>query len=127
MLSTAGQAIAYRLGIRPTLDYQPATRPRLTRTQVFAGVNRTAGYAVAGYVSSLVAGEHAHAIAVGLRTGATLGVVTVIAGSFVPFVEWEADHVPARRMGVFGVGLILAGFALQSLQYWVAFLDVGVQ
>ena len=28
MLSTAGQAIAYRLGIRPTLDYQPAIRPR---------------------------------------------------------------------------------------------------
>jgi hypothetical protein len=74
-----------------------------------------------------VAGQHEHAIAVGLRTGATLGVVTVIAGAFVPFVEWEADHVAERRMGAFGVGLILAGFALQSFQYWVAFLDVGVQ
>jgi hypothetical protein len=127
MLSTVGQAIVYRLGIRPTLDYQPATRPRLTRTQVLAGLNRTAGYAVAGYVSSLVAGQHEHALAVGLRTGATLGVVTVIAGSFVPFVEWEADHVPEKGMGVFGVGLILAGFALQSFQYWVAFLDVVVR
>jgi hypothetical protein len=127
VLSTAGQAVAYRFGIRPTLDYQPATRPRLTRNQVLAAVNRTVGYAIAGYISSLVAGQHDHAIAVGLRTGATLGVVTVIAGSFVPFVEWEADHVPARRMGVFGVGLILVGFALQSFQYWVAFLDVGVR
>ena len=127
MLSTVGQAIVYRFGIRPTLDYQPATRPRLTRHQVLAAVNRTAGYAVAGYVSSLVAGQHEHAVAVGLRTGATLGVVTVIAGSFVPFVEWKADDVPARRMGVFGVGLILVGFALQSFQYWVAFLDVGVR
>ncbi len=74
-----------------------------------------------------MAGQPEHAIAAGLRTGATIGVVTVIAGSFVPFVEWEADHVPARRMGVFGVGLILIGFALQSRQYWVAFLDVGVR
>jgi hypothetical protein len=30
-------------------------------------------------------------------------------------------------MGVFGVGLILIGFALQSLQYWVALLDVKVR
>jgi hypothetical protein len=127
LLSTVGQAIVYRFGIRPTLDYQPAARPRLTRHQFLAALNRTAGYAVAGYVSSLVAGQHAHAIAVGLRTGATLGVVTVIAGSFVPFVEWKADDVPAKRMGVFGVGLILIGFALQSIQYWVVFLDIAVR
>src|SRR5579863_2527531 len=127
LLSTVGQAIVYRFGIRPTLDYRPATRPRLSRNQVLAAVNRTVGYAVAGYLSSLVAGQHEHAVAVGLRTGATLGVVTVMAGSFVPFVEWQADHVPERRMGVFGVGLILAGFGLQSFQYWVAFLDVGIR
>src|SRR5438477_96004 len=29
-LSTAGQAIAYRMGIRPTMDYKPASRPRLS-------------------------------------------------------------------------------------------------
>src|SRR3989440_12462467 len=29
-LSTAGQTIAYRMGIRPTIDYKPASRPRLT-------------------------------------------------------------------------------------------------
>ena len=27
-------------------------------------------------------------------------------------------------MGVFGIGLILCGFALQSMQYWLALLDV---
>ena len=30
-------------------------------------------------------------------------------------------------MGVFGVGLILIGFSLQSVQYWVALLDVTVR
>jgi hypothetical protein len=29
-------------------------------------------------------------------------------------------------MGVFGVGLILVGFALQSVQYWVALLDIVI-
>ena len=127
VFSTTGQAIAYRfLGMRPTADYKPATRPRMTRLQLFGAVNRTVGYAVTGYVSSLVAGQPQHAIAVGLRVGLTIGVVTAVFGSCTPFIEWFADHVPAKRMGVFGVGLILVGFALQSVQYWVALLDVGV-
>ena len=69
VLSTVGQAIAYRLGIRPTVDYRPATRPRLTRFQLLAAANRTVGYAVTGYVSSLVAQQREHAIAVGLKAG----------------------------------------------------------
>jgi hypothetical protein len=126
-LSTAGQAIAYRIGIRPTVDYKPAARPRITRFQLLAAANRTVGYAVTGYVSSLVAQQREHAIAVGLKTGLALGVVTAIIGSCTPYIEWKADHVPERRMGVFGVGLILIGFTLQSVQYWAALLDVSVR
>src|SRR6202795_3124086 len=55
VLSTMGQVLAYQAGVRPTLDYQPATRPRLTKHQFLAAVNRMVGYAVTGYVSSLVA------------------------------------------------------------------------
>src|SRR5579864_4798477 len=43
-LSTVGQVIAYRLGIRPTLDYQPAKHPRLTKSHLLAAVNRTFSY-----------------------------------------------------------------------------------
>src|SRR5215471_13346241 len=125
-LSTAGQAFAYRLDVRPTADYKPATRPRMTRFQLLAAVNRTIGYAVTGYVSSLVA-HRDQAISVGLRTGLAIGVVTVVVGSFTPFVEWTADHVPERRMGVFGVLLILTGFTLQSVQYWLALLDISIR
>jgi hypothetical protein len=126
-LSTAGQAIAYRIGIRPTVNYKPATRPRLTRFQLLAAANRTVGYAVTGYVSSLVAQQPEHAVAVGLKTGLVIGVVTAISGTCTPFIEWTADHVPERRMGVFGVGLLLTGFLLQSVQYWAALLDGSVR
>jgi hypothetical protein len=126
VFSTAGQVVAYRVGIRPTADYSPAPHPRITRLQLFAAANRTVGYAVTGYVSSLVALQREHAINVGLRTGLALGVVTAIASSCTPFIEWTADRVPEKRMGVFGVGLILIGFGLQSIQYWLALLDVGV-
>jgi len=126
VLSTAGQAAAYRLGIRPTADYKPATRPRVTRFLLLTAANRTAGYAVTGYVSSLVA-QREHAITLGLKAGLGIGLVTAIVSSCTPFVEWMADHMPERRMGVLGVGLILIGFMLQSVQYWVALLDIGVQ
>lgn len=126
-LSTVGQTIAYRLGIRPTAGYKPATRPRLTRFQLLAALNRTVWYAVTGYISSLVAQHREHAIAIGLKAGLTIGLVTAIAGSCTPFVEWTADHVPEKRMGVFGVGLILIGFALQSVQYWLTLLDIAVR
>ena len=125
-LSTVGQVVAYRAGMRPTLNYQPAMRPRLTKHQFLGAVNRTIGYAVTGYVSSLVAQQPEHAIAVGLQAGLVIGVVTAIAGACTPFVEWFADHVPEKSMGVFGVGLIITGFALQSVQYWVALLDVTI-
>jgi len=127
VLSTAGQAIAYRVGIRPTVDYKPATRPRMTRFLLLAAANRTVGYMVTGYVSSLVAQQREHAIAIGLKAGLAIGVVTAIAGSCTPLVEWIADHVPERRMGVLGVGLMLIGFSLQSVQYWLALLDVSVR
>jgi hypothetical protein len=125
-LSTVGQVVAYRAGIRPTLDYQPATRPRLTKHQFLAAVNRTVGYAAAGSISALTAHQRANALSVGVKAGVAIGVVTAIVNTCTPFIEWKADHVPEKRMGVFGVGLILIGFALQSIQYWLALLDVGI-
>ena len=125
-LSTLGQVLAYRAGIRPTLDYQPAKRPRLTKHQLLAALNRTAGYAVAGYLSALTAHQQAGAVAVGVKAGLVIGLVTAIANTCTPFIEWSADHVPEKGMGVFGIALILIGFALQSVQYWVALLDVRI-
>jgi hypothetical protein len=126
-LSTVGQVFGYRAGIRPTIDYQPATRPRLTKRQFLAAVNRAVGYAVAGYISALTAHQRANALGVGVKAGLVIGAVTAIASACTPFVEWGADHVPEKLMGVFGVGLILIGFALQSVQYWVVLLDRSVR
>lgn len=127
VLSTVGQVIAYQFGIRPTMDYQPVARLRITRHQFLAAVNRMVGYGVAGYVSALVAHHRVNALSVGLKTGLAIGGVTAVFTACTSAVEWGADHVPEKSMGVFGVGLILIGFTLQSLQYWVALLDVNVR
>jgi hypothetical protein len=126
VLSTGSQMVAYRIGIRPTVNYKPALRPRMTRFQILTAINRTVGYTFAGYVCSLIAQQGDHAIAQGLTAGVAIGLVTALAIPFVPLVEWAADHVPEKRMGVIGVGLILLGFTLQSLQYWTVLLDITV-
>jgi hypothetical protein len=125
-LSTLGQVVAYRFGIRPDMDYQPVARLRLTKHQLLAVVNRTVGYSAAGYISALVARQHATALSVGVHAGLVMGVVTGIAITCISFIEWIVDHVPEKGMGVFGLVLILIGFVLQSVQYWVALLDVSI-
>jgi len=125
-LSTVGQVVAYRFGIRPTIDYAPATRPHISKFQLLALVNRTVGYAVTGYISAVMGGRP-DALKFGLEVGVVIGIVTAVVIGCTPFIEWTADHLPAKRMGVVGVGLILIGFALQSVQYWMTLLDVDVQ
>jgi hypothetical protein len=127
VLSTVGQVIAYRFGIRPTLDYQASARPRLTKRQALSSLNRTIGYAIAGFISGAIAHEQAQTLEFGIKVGVALGVVTAAVITFVPFIEWTADHVPAKRLGVFGVALILIGFALQAVQYAVALMDIPVR
>jgi hypothetical protein len=126
-LSTAGQIIAYRAGIRPTIAYAPARRPRITKLHILAAMNRTVGYMAAGYISAIIGHQRATAVAFGFKVGLVIGIVTTISGACTPLVEWAADHVPAKRMGVVGVGLILVGFALQSVQYWLTLLDVTIR
>ncbi len=123
VLSTLGQAAAYRVGIRPNMDYEPAARPRLTGFQFLAAVIRTFGYAAAGYISALQGPHRANAPVIALRFALVIGVVTGVSSTCTSFIEWIADRLPEKRMGVAGVGLIITGFALQSVQYWLALTD----
>jgi hypothetical protein len=124
VLSTIGQTIGYQLGIRPSADYAPSTHPRMTRRLYLGVLNRTVGYSVAGYISSLMGNQHARAWALGIEAGLLVGLVSAVAVFWMPFIEWAADHMPARRMGVLGVVLIVIGFVLQSVQYWVTLLGI---
>jgi hypothetical protein len=126
-VSTVAQAAAYRLDIRPARFYDPQKRLTFNRFILIAAANRTVGYAVAAYLTSLIAGQRAHAISIGLSAGLAIGLVTALTGPATPLIEWIANNIPAKRMGVAGIAIVLVGFALQSVQYWLAFLDIKVQ
>ena len=123
-LITAGQVFAYSRGMRPAADYAASRRPRLTRRQFWGTVIRTVGYTLTALVCSAFIHHVDHARAFAIRVGLVTGIVTGVGITVNPYIEYYADNLPERRLGVFGIGLILCGFALQSLQYWLALFDV---
>jgi hypothetical protein len=126
VLITIGQTIGYARGVRPSLDYQAALRPRLSRRQLSATIVRTAGYIAAALVCSSLAHRLGHPWLFAIRVGLVTGLVTGVGITITPFIEYYADTLPERNLGAFGIGLILCGFTLQSLQYWLALLDVRI-
>ena len=125
-LLTAGQVLAYARGMRPGLDYAAARRPRLTRRQTWGVIVRTVGYIATALICSAVSRQVDHAWSFAVRVGLVTGLVTAVGTMVNPFIEYYADNLPERRLGVFGIWLVLCGFALQSFQYWVAILDIPV-
>jgi hypothetical protein len=121
---TAGQIVAYSRGMRPAMDYSASRRPRFTRRQFWGTVVRTIGYMVTALICSAFIHHVDHAWLFAIRVGLVTGIVTGVGATINPYIEYYADNLPERRLGVFGIGLMLCGFALQSLQYWLALFDV---
>jgi hypothetical protein len=127
ILITVGQILAYSRGIRPNIDYVASRRPRLSRVHLGAAAVRTVGYIASALICSAFVQHLEHPWVFALRVGLVTGIVTACGTALIPFVEYFADHLPERRMGAFGIGLIFVGFSLQSFQYWLAVLDVPVK
>jgi hypothetical protein len=126
VMSTVGQVIAYSRGIRPSMDYEAARRPRLTLPQFWAALVRTVGYILLSLLCSVLIRHLDHPWEFAFRFGVVTGLATALGTLLNPFIEFYADNLPERRLGVFGILLILCGFALQSVQYWLAYLDIRV-
>jgi hypothetical protein len=125
-LITGGQVVAYARGMRPGVDYEVSRRPRLTRRQFWGSVLRTIGYIAAALLCSALVRHVDHPWTFALRLGVVTGVVTTVGIAVNPYIEYYADNLPERWLGAFGIWLVLCGFVLQSIQYWVSLLDIRV-
>ena len=56
-----------------------------------------------------------HAWSFAIRVGLATGIVTGIGATVNPYIEYYADNLPERRLGAFGIGLILCGFGGPAL------------
>jgi hypothetical protein len=123
-LVTVGQVVAYSRGMRPSTDYEAARRPRITRRLLWGTIVRTVGYIATALVCSALAHRIEHPWPFAIQVGLVTGLVTGVGISLNPYIEYYADNLPQQHLGAFGIGLILCGFTLQSVQYWLALLDV---
>ena len=96
----------------------------MTRRRLLAACARGAAVGVAATVAGSVTEQGIRGVWFGLEIGCVVAAVGAIVASISPYIEWWADALPAQRLGVFGLALLLAGFALQSLQYWAALLNL---
>jgi hypothetical protein len=122
-LITIGQIFAYSRGMRPGIDYSASRQPRLTRRQFWGTVVRTVGYIGTALTCSALVHHVDHAWSFAIRVGLVTGLATGIGVTINPYIEYYADNLPVRRLGTFGIALVLLGFALQSLQYWLVLFD----
>ncbi|HEV3277756.1 MAG TPA: hypothetical protein VG860_13135 [Terriglobia bacterium] len=127
LLSFAGQIFAYRVGFGPTAGYAADRKPRFNRRLVAGALNRTAGYTVAGVLCGALTHTGRQALGFSVTIGLMIGAMSAVLALAVPFVEWWADNLPERRLGALGAGLVVTGFALQSVQYWAVVLNVPVR
>jgi hypothetical protein len=123
VLITAGQIFAYSRGMRPAIDYAASRRPRLTRRQFWGTVIRTVSYIATALVCSALVHRVDHVWSFATRVGLVTGLVTGVGAAVYPYIEYYADNLPERRLGALGIGLMLCGFTLQSLQYWLALFN----
>lgn len=124
ILVTLGQVFVYWRGNRPAIDYSASRRPRITRRQLMGTIVRTLGFTVTALICSALIRHLDHPWLFAIRVGLVTGIVTGVGITVNPFIEYYADNLPTRRLGAFGIVLIFCGFALQSLQYWLALFDV---
>jgi len=125
-LLTGGQSVAYSRGVRPSLIYSTTRRPVFSAVLWQSTLLRTLGYIAAALLCSALVRHVEHPWLFATRLGVVTGLVTGVGVAFSPYVEYYADNLPQRRMGVVGIGLMFCGFALQSLQYWLSVFDVRI-
>ncbi|HEV2440701.1 MAG TPA: hypothetical protein VGX97_11635 [bacterium] len=118
-----GLIVVYLAGFAPSQEYGP----RFTRRRLVATCVRGVILGLAGALAGAATHESGRGLGFGLEIGVIVAMVGAVVALLSPFVELWADALPSRRLGALGAGLLLAGFALPSLQYWVTLLNVRVR
>jgi hypothetical protein len=115
VLSALAMNIAYLVGF-DTFIYHPYQKPRLDRYLTMAGIVRGLMIGLAGAISGAIT-RRPEALWHGIQIGIVLGALNTAVTLLSPPVEWWADNLPDRVLGGYGAFLLLAGSALQTVQY----------
>jgi hypothetical protein len=127
LLSGSILAGQYLFGFAPTDDYRMHVKPRVSAHNLLASLLRAVGVTIAGVLSGLLTSSGSDWLSLGLRLGLGAGVVSALVGVLSPAIEWRADKIPERSLGVFGLVLMFVGLVFQSVESILALLGVSVR
>jgi hypothetical protein len=126
-LSSALLWIVYWRRFAPAYDYRSHAAPVITRHRLAAAMMRALAIGIAGAFAGWLSTGNPYSAGFGLVVGAVVAVVTTLVTILSPIIEWRVDHMPERHLIAVGLALVLAGFALQSVQYVLVILGVPLQ
>jgi len=123
-LTGLGLGLVNVKGFAPADDYQPRTGAQLRTHNLLASAFRGGMALVAAGIAGLI-GAPDRALHDALRIGLTIGAVSAFVGLFSPSIEARILHAPEKRLGMMGLGFILLGTALESLEKWMVLFGVS--
>lgn len=127
LLSAVGLLLSYLVGSSPAQVHLEDPRPGITWPRVRATAARGLAVGVSALLAGQVAGQGVTgALGFAVKVGLVVSVVGGLLAAVVPLVEAWVEQLPPRRLGAFGVVLLLLGMLLQSLQHWLLIFDVPV-
>ena len=103
-LLTAGQVCAYAFGVRPSMRFTISRGPQLTRALIRSTVLRPPAISLPRSCAARWCTIWSIPGCLRCGLGVVTGLVTGFGMAFSPHVEYYADNLPQRRMGVLGVG-----------------------
>ncbi len=124
LFTGAALIVGYWLGFSPSQGFEYSTRPHLSRIKLLGACVRAIVLALAAALTNWIKPIGAQTFEFSLRYGVFVGLAGLLFGTLTGFTEWYTDNLPERRLGLFGICLIICGVILQSVQYWVSLLDV---
>jgi hypothetical protein len=119
LLSMSFFMTLYRLRLTPAAFYKIDKRPQFDRQKLKIVLVLGVGSTVGGVLAWLITGRPLIELEFALKLGLTVGLSVACAATLSPMIEYWADQLPERQMGVIGIVLFLVGFAIQSMPYVV--------
>jgi hypothetical protein len=112
LLSGLGLLLVYMLRFAPSDEYQALAKPHLTSRKLLGTFLHGSAIGIAGILAGTLTRQGLRGPLFGLEVGLVVAAVGAIVATLSPFIEWWADRLPERRLGIFGAILVFAGFAL---------------
>lgn len=117
VLTGIGLAIVNALGLAPADDYESKPRPGLRPHNLLASAVR-AMVALAASVVAVMTLHTPNPFNLVVRLVIAVGMISTMVGLCSPAIERFTLEAPERRLGLIGLGFILGGTLLDSLDKW---------